>query len=105
MKIQFYIANSSSDGRELIVPTTARLTKELSRFNERKTSVEVHLSDEKVNYNRPEDKRCLILIKVHGMPPITISGHAESYENAVNEAILKLKLSLLATYGRLRVYL
>jgi len=38
------------------------------------------------------------------LQPISITGHAGSYEQAVNGAILKLKMSLHATYGRLRVY-
>lgn len=104
MKIQFYKAKNGNGGEELFAPTTARLTRELHRFSDHITRVEVHLSDDNGKIAGVNDKRCMILVEVQDLQPISITGHAGSYEKAVNEAILKLNMSLHATYGRLRVY-
>lgn len=104
MKIQFYKAQNVVWRDELIAPTTARLSREMHWFNNQKTSVEVHLSDNIGKIAGVNDKRCMILVEVQGLQPISVTGHAGSHENAVNEAILKLKISLYATHGRLRVF-
>ncbi len=104
MKIKFYKAKNGNGCDELIAPTTARLSRDLSRFNDHITQVEVHLSDDNGKKAGVKDKRCVILVEVQGLHSISITGHAGSHEEAVNEAILKLKMSLHATYGRLRVY-
>lgn len=104
MKIQFFKARDDNRSEELIVPTVARLSKELNRYKNNIIRVEVHLSDDIGRIAGVNDKRCMILVEVQDMQPVSITGHAVSYENAVNEAILKLNMSLHATYGRLRVY-
>ncbi len=104
MKIKFYKAKNGNEGEELIASTTTRLARELSRFNEHITQVEVHLSEDNSKKAGVNDKRCVILVEVQDLHSISITGHACSHEQAVNGAILKLKMSLHATYGRLRVY-
>jgi ribosome-associated translation inhibitor RaiA len=104
MKIQFYKSKGGNEGEELVVNTTARLSRELSRFNEHITQVEVHLSEDNGTKAGVYDKRCVILVEVKDLHSISITGHAGSHQKAVEEAILKLKMSLYATYGRLRVY-
>jgi hypothetical protein len=104
MKIQFYKSKGGDEGEELVASTTARLSRDLSRFNEHITQVEVHLSGDNGKITGLNDKRCVILVEVQDLHSISITGHAGTYEKAVNEAILKLKMSLHATYGRLRVY-
>ncbi|MBK6967247.1 MAG: HPF/RaiA family ribosome-associated protein [Bacteroidales bacterium] len=104
MKIKFYKPKNVNWRDELIAPITARISGVLHRFNNQITRVEVHLSDDSGKIAGVNDKRCMILVEVQGLQPISITGHAGSYENAVNDAILKLKMSLYATYGRLRVF-
>ncbi|MBK6967268.1 MAG: hypothetical protein IPH20_26070 [Bacteroidales bacterium] len=65
--------------------------------------MEVHLSDDSGKIAGVNDKRCMILVEVSGLaanidyPVIPVLT-----KNAVNDAILKLKMSLYATCGRLR---
>ncbi len=70
------------------------LLEELNRFSEHITRLEVHLfkengSKEGINY-----KRCLLEARVEGRQPFVVTGLANTYELALNSAIVKLKTSL-----------
>jgi len=78
------------------------LTEELSRFSERITRLEVHLSDENGNKQGLNDKRCMIEARIEGRQPIAVTDRANDYERAVSGAIEKLKTSLTTIVGKLR---
>jgi len=80
------------------------LSKELSRFSEHITRLEVHLSDENGSKEGLNDKKCLLEARLEGRQPIAVSGLANTYELAVNSAIDKLKASLDTILGRIRVH-
>ena len=78
------------------------LSKELSRFEEHITRLEVHLSDENGNKESEDDKKCMIEARLKGKQPIAVTDVANTYDQAVNGAIDKLKTSLDTILGRLR---
>lgn len=78
------------------------LSEELSRFSEYITRIEVHLSDENGGKDGQNDKRCMIEARLEGRQPIAVTANADTYEQAVAEAIDKLKNSLDTILGRLR---
>ena len=78
------------------------LAGELSRFDEHITRLEVHLSDENGNKESEDDKKCMIEARLKGRQPIAVSDVANTYDEAVNGAIDKLKISLDTILGRLR---
>ena len=78
------------------------LAEELSRFDEHITRLEVHLSDENGNKESEDDKRCLLEARLKGRQPIAVTDVANTYDQAVNGAIDKLKASLETITGRLR---
>ncbi|MDZ4809966.1 MAG: HPF/RaiA family ribosome-associated protein [Bacteroidota bacterium] len=80
------------------------LSKELSRFSEHITRLEVHLSDENGSKEGLKDKKCLLEARLEGRQPIAVSGLANTYELAVNSAIDKLKASLDTILGRIRFH-
>lgn len=80
----------------------ALLTEELSRFDEHITRLEVHLSDENGNKDSQDDKKCLIEARLKGRQPIAVSALGNTYDQAVNSAIDKLKTSLDTILGRMR---
>jgi len=80
------------------------LSKELSRFSEHITRLEVHLSDENGSKEGLNDKKCLLEARLEGRQPIAVSGLANTYELAVNSAIDKLKASLDTILGRIRFH-
>ncbi len=79
-----------------------QITHELNRFSEHLTRVEVHLADENGNKEGHSDKRCIIEARIEGRPPIAVTEHANTYDQAVSGAIHKLKSSLDKVLGRLK---
>lgn len=78
------------------------LTKELSRFSEHITRLEVHLSDYNGSKNGINDKRCLLEARLEGRQPVAVTQIANNYEQALHGAINKLKSSLDTILGRIR---
>ena len=78
------------------------LSRELSRFEEHITRLEVHLSDENGNKESEDDKKCMIEARLKGRRPVAVTDVANTYDQAVNGAIDKLKTSLDTILGRLR---
>ena len=78
------------------------LSEELNRFDEHITRLEMHLSDENGNKESEDDKRCLLEARLKDRQPIAVSDVANTYDQAVNGAIDKLKTSLDTILGRLR---
>ena len=78
------------------------LSKELNRFSEHISRLEVHLSNENGGKDGPNDKRCLIEARLEGRQPIAVIANADTHEHSVAEAIEKLKNSLDTILGRLR---
>ncbi len=78
------------------------LSEELDRFSEHITRLEVHLSDENGSKKGQDDKRCMLEARLAGKQPIAVTDLADTYENAVDGAIQKLKSSLETIVGRSR---
>ena len=78
------------------------LSEELSRYSEHITRLEVHLSDENGSKEGINDKRCLLEARLEGRQPIAVTDMANTYEQAVDGAIDKLKTSLDTILGRLK---
>jgi len=104
MKIQFNTDKNVSGSEELIASSNSLISKELSRFSQQITRVEVHLSDEDGNKEGGNDKRCMVEARLAGMKPIAVTDHANTHEQAVFGAIDKLKTSLEKITGRLKSY-
>ncbi|MBK5284839.1 MAG: HPF/RaiA family ribosome-associated protein [Bacteroidia bacterium] len=101
MKIQFNTGHSITASEKLRAPLEAMITDALSRFSSQITRLEVHLSDEDGDKNGENDKRCMIEARLEGMKPIAVTNHANTHEEAVEGAIVKLKTSLDTILGRL----
>lgn len=78
------------------------LSKELSRFSEHITRLEVHLSDDNGSKDGINDKRCLLEARLEGRQPVVVTQVGNNYEQAVHGAIDKLKSSLNTIIGRMR---
>lgn len=93
-------ANISGNERlEKYINTT--ITKELDRFSDHITRIEVHLSDENGSKKGQNDSRCLIEARLENLQPIAVTSNADTLEKAVNNSLKKLKKSIGTIYGRL----
>lgn len=72
----------------------------LSRFTERLTRVEVHLSDVNDRKTGKADKRCLIEVRPKGHRPLSATAKTNTTESSVREAAGKMHRSLTTFCGR-----
>jgi ribosome-associated translation inhibitor RaiA len=81
---------------------TDMLTDEFARFSENISRIEVHLSDENGSKEGPDDKRCMLEARVDGRPPIAVTAHGDTYEQALSASIDKLTASLETVIGKMK---
>ena len=72
----------------------------LSRFSERVTVVEVRLSDVNGKKGGPNDKHCMMEVRLDGCQPIGVTDQASTFEQAVKGSARKLKRSVESKLGR-----
>jgi len=68
--------------------------KELQRYSDHITRLEIHLSDENGRKEGPGDIRCLIEARIEGKQPIAVKHQDSTDEKAVSGAVDKLKSSM-----------
>jgi hypothetical protein len=100
MKIQINSDKTISVDSALAGTLEAEVSRVLSRFAKKVTSVELHLSDINSSKTGPADKRCLIEVRPMGGRPLTASATATVTESAVSEALGKMQRSLTTFFGR-----
>jgi ribosome-associated translation inhibitor RaiA len=74
----------------------------VGRFSQHITRVEVHLADENGAHTGPEEKRCMMEVRVESRHPIAVTHHATTLGLAVDGAAGKLKRSIEHDLHRLR---
>jgi ribosome-associated translation inhibitor RaiA len=74
----------------------------LSRFADRITRIECHLSDENAAKGGAADKRCMLEARLNGLQPIAVTHEAESMQLAIDGAIDKLERAIENRLGKLR---
>jgi hypothetical protein len=89
-------------GREALVSRVEQdVQTGLSRFNEYVTRVEVHLGDENAGKSGEADKRCMMEARPAGQPPLSVTHHAPSIDEACRGALRKLRSALDSKMGQL----
>jgi ribosomal subunit interface protein len=104
MKIQINTDKNIDVSEELKISLTASISDELSRYNDKITRLEIHLSDEDGDKDGKNDIRCMLEARLEGMQPIAVRARSNTNEEAVSEAVNKLKASLKSKLGRLKNY-
>lgn len=74
----------------------------LKRFEDKITSLEVHIGDENGDKTKGGDKRCMIEARVTGLNPQAVTNHADTVELAVKGAADKMKHLLEHTFDKMR---
>ena len=81
------------------------LNTSLKRFEDKITSLEVHLSDENSGEKGGlDDKKCVIEARVNGLPPQAVTNHAPSVELAIKGAADKMKKLLDHSFDKMRTH-
>lgn len=100
MNIQINTDNNIEGSERLQSFLETKISSTLSRFESHITRIEVHLSDENAGKNGPKDKRCLIEARLDGKDPLTATANSDTVENAVSNAIDKIKQVLDTQLGK-----
>jgi len=102
MQVQVNTDRHIDSSTDLIAQVEATLESALSRFSDRITRVEVHLSDENGSQNfGSSDKRCVLEARLAGMKPIKVSADGPSHKQALHDAANNLEKLLGRTLDRL----
>lgn len=104
MTIQFNTDNNIKGNEELTATLTSLISDKLSKFSEKISRLEVHLSDENGNKEGQNDKRCLLEARMEGKQPIAVTNNANTHKQAVEGAIDKVRTSLDTIIVRERNY-
>lgn len=102
MQIQVHSDNhiQSSLRMEEWVRSTVEST--LERYEEDLTRVVVHLRDENGGKSGPDDMRCQLEARPKGHQPISVTHKADTLEQALDGATVKLESALEHMFGKLR---
>lgn len=101
MTIQINTDKNISGTEALSAQYEAQIESELSRFSDHITRIEVHLSDENGHKDGVNTKRCLLEARVEGRQPIAVSNQADTLDQAMDGALVKLTASLDTIMGKL----
>ncbi|GCC50468.1 ribosomal subunit interface protein [Chryseotalea sanaruensis] len=101
MTIQFNTDNNVHGTEEFIALYIVQIESVLSRFSEHITRLEVHLSDENGPKNGMNTKRCLLEARLEHRQPIAVSNQADTLDQAMDGALVKLTATLDTIMGKL----
>ena len=100
MQILVNTDNAIKGDEQLIERIEAIAREGLSRYADRITRVDVHLSD--VNGRRDGvDKHCVIEVRPKGLEPLVTTDQAETVDKVALSAIHKMVHLLESTFGKL----
>ncbi|TDD94556.1 HPF/RaiA family ribosome-associated protein [Flavobacterium cellulosilyticum] len=100
MKIQFNTDKNIEGHERLEIYFTEEIQKDLARFEEKVTRIEVHLGDENNAKSGVNDKRCVIEARPAKLQPIAVTAHADTIEKAFFQAVEKIKKTLTSTFDK-----
>ena len=101
MQILVKTDDHTDGSADLTGQVEAVVERALSRFGDRITRVEVHLADDNSRQKFGDnDKRCVMEVRLAGIPPIAVSHTGSSLEQALDGAADTLEKTLKRTLGR-----
>lgn len=102
MQIQINTDKNIDGNKRLVDFYTSEIERELERFDDKITRVEVHFGDENSEKFGKNDKRCLIEVRMAKKDPLAVTEHADSVEKAFHGALKKAKKVMQTTYEKMR---
>lgn len=102
MQIQVNTDNNIQGREEFTAHVRSAVEGALSRFSDRITRVEVHLSDQNSAKGGQDDKRCMMEARLEGRQPTAVTHDAATLTQAVDGAADRLARSIESALGRLQ---
>ena len=101
MTIQFNTDHNIDGNEKFRTYFIEQISAELSRYSERITRVEVHVTDVNGNKDGPNDKRCVMEARLKGLKPFAVTNMGDTLEQAINGALQKLSISMESIHSRM----
>ncbi len=102
MQVQINSGHNIEGHEALATEVSGVVEESLSRFSDRITQVDVHLSDENSDKKGgDDDMRCMIEARIKDRQPIAVTHQAATLDQAVEGAADKLTRLIESTLGRL----
>jgi ribosome-associated translation inhibitor RaiA len=100
MEIQFNTDSSVMGTENVAERIEAQLRQKLSRFEDRLTRLEVHVTDSNARKGGGDDKSCKIEARPRGGDPVTVTAHAGDVDLAARQAGAKMVSLLESHFGK-----
>lgn len=100
MQFQFNSDSSVMGTHNVAERIEAMVREKLSRFGERLTRIEVHVSDVNGSKHGADDKHCTIEARPRGGRPIGVTGKADKVDDAARRAANTLAQRLERLFGK-----
>jgi ribosome-associated translation inhibitor RaiA len=100
MQVQVNTDHNIQNSEALAAWVTGAIEDALAHTSDHITRVEVHLSDENGRKSGQNDKRCMLEARLEGRHPIAVTEHADTLEQAVQEAAGKLARMIESAAGK-----
>lgn len=94
MKVQFNTDRTIHGDKKSEAYFVAQIEDGLKRFSSHITRIEAHLSDENGKKDGAKDIRCLLEARLEGRQPISVTSQENTEEQAISNAIDKLKATI-----------
>lgn len=101
MHVQVNTDNNVEGHAALTEEVEAAVAATMSRFDDRITRVEVHLSDTNSHKSGGADKRCVMEARPAGRGPVTVSHNAAELSRAITGAASKLQRAVERDLARI----
>ena len=102
MQVQINTGHNIEGHEALATEVSGVVEESLSRFSDRITQVDVHLSDENSDKKGgDDDMRCMIEARLAGLQSLAVTHQAATLDQAVEGAADKLTRLIDSTLGRL----
>ncbi|RYM32167.1 HPF/RaiA family ribosome-associated protein [Brumimicrobium glaciale] len=102
MEVLFNTDNNIEGKERIEAYFTKKIKEDLSRFDDKVTRVEVHLSDENGDKGGANDKKCVLEVRPQGLKPVAVSSQDDTIEQAISGATKKMISSLSSLLGKLQ---
>jgi hypothetical protein len=102
MVIQFHTDNNLEGTETLTGQYQPIIDNALKRFGDRVSRLIISLGDENGKKEGSFDKRCMIEARLDGLSPQAVTAHAGSIDQAIREALDKIKAALSSVVEKQR---
>lgn len=102
MQIQVNTDNTISGREDVQSFVEEVLHSKLGAVSGQITRVEVHLQDQNAEKSGPDDKRCMVEVRLEGRKPVSATHTADTIQSAVTGAVDKMRNVLDRELGKAR---